>query len=296
MTAYHREALAGLVHSACNHSGLTVLSGEAGCGKTMLLHVLKGWLEKRNFRIGFCTNPTLTRAELYDLLLFQLGITCPSSLKSRQLIALEESLYQSKRAGKRAIIIVDEAHALSRELLEEVRLLLNLETAQEKLLDIIIAGQPELIDTLRCSELRQLKQRVACFCRLDRLSLPEVTEYIKHRFAQAGVPHQEIFPEATIKLVYEYTHGIPRLVNTLCDGALRTGFALGCRQMTASIICEAAEDLDLVRSERLNDNLFNRHTDDLSEKTGDVLPDGDSYTNRQKSVGVLAALVDRWRS
>lgn len=299
MTAQHREALAGLVHSACNRSGLTVLAGEAGTGKTMLLHVLRTWLEKRHFRIALCTNPTMTREELYDLILLQLGITCPSPLKSRQLLALEQSLLHSKAERRRSIIIVDEAHALPPALLEEVRLLLNLETSQEKLLDIIIAGQPELMDALRRPELRQLKQRVTCFCRLEPMTYAEVSEYIAHRLAQAGVPNQNIFTEDTIRLVYDYSHGIPRLVNTICDSALRSGFALESRQITDDIVHEVAVDLDL-RGISANELPFEKEDGDWSlydrgSRTSMTPKPAEDYTTRQKSIGVLATLVDRLR-
>ena len=147
MTEKHREALSGLVYSICNKAGLTVLVGEAGTGKTTLLQVLRDWLAKRQFVTALCTNPTLTREEFLDLLLAQLGISCPSTLKSRQLIALEEALLRYRTEGRRSVLIVDEAHRLSAELLEEIRLLLNMETPREKFLDIIIAGQPELAET-----------------------------------------------------------------------------------------------------------------------------------------------------
>ena len=245
MTHRHREALSGLVYSVCNHASLTVVVGEAGTGKTTLLHVLREWLAKRQFVMALCTSPTLTREEFFDLLLAQLGIHCSSNLKSRQLMALEESLPRYRAEGRRSVLIVDEAHRLSPELLEEIRLLLNLETAREKYLDIIMAGQPELAETLGRPELRQLKQRVSCYCRLSPLTPEELREYVNHRLAHAGLPNQALFPEHTMQIIHEYTHGIPRLVSSLCDGALQIGFALQVRQITPSIIAEVAKDLDL---------------------------------------------------
>jgi general secretion pathway protein A len=248
MTEKHREALAGLVYSVCNRAGLTVLVGEAGTGKTTLLRALQEWLGQRKFVVGVCTNPTLTREEFYDLLLPQLGISCTSNLKSRQLMALEEALPRNRAEGRRSVLIIDEAQRLSPELLEEVRLLMNLETTREKFLDIIIAGQPELMDVLARPELRQFKQRVNCYCKLSPLMSAEVKEYVHHRLAQAGLPQQTIFPDDVLEVIYQYTQGIPRLVSSLCDSSLRTGFALKESRITIPIVHEAAIDLDLSMS------------------------------------------------
>lgn len=317
MTAQHREALSGLVYSACNRAGLTVLVGEAGTGKTTLLHVLKGWLEERRFVTALLTNPTLSREEFFDLLSIQLGVNCSSPLKSRQLIALQDTLTAYQANGRRAVLIVDEAQRLPAELLEEIRLLLNLETPREKLLDIIIAGQPELLQVLRQPELRQLKQRVSCYCRLDPLSLDEVREYIQHRLAKAGLPEQQLFPQDTVALIYQVTSGIPRLVSSVCNGALQTGFALQSPNITVTIVQEVAKDLDLLPSEpapaKLPPSEDSRtppihviavpptqpvltHAAIAQHQNGraTVIP-MENYATRQKSLGFLAGLMDRWR-
>jgi general secretion pathway protein A len=322
MTLQHREALAGLVHSACNHSGLTVLIGEAGTGKTTLLHVLSNWLAKRNCVVALCTNPTLTREEFFDFLLAQLGVNCSSPLKSRQLMALQETLPRYQAEGRHPILIVDEAQRLSPELLEEIRLLLNLETSREKLLEIIVAGQQELAEILRRPELRQLKQRVSCFYKLEPLGREELPEYLQHRLSQAGLPQQTLFPEDTIKLIYEFTRGVPRLVSSLCENALRTGFALQSRQVTVAIIREAAKDLDLVSNEAIKDLPLPGEDQQVTAfvpvrpaaapaattvmASNSVQPTNgqrvttpaiplESYASRQKSLGFLAGLIDRWK-
>jgi general secretion pathway protein A len=246
-----------------------------------------------------------------------LGVECSSQLKSQQLLALEQTLQRYRSEQRRAVLIVDEAHRLSAELLEEVRLLLNLETPREKLLDIIIVGQPELMDLLRRPDLRQLKQRVSCFCRLHPLTSVEVAEYIGHRLARAGRSNQTLFPPDTIELIYECTKGIPRLVNNLCDAALRTAFALEAQCLTCSIVSEAAEDLDLEVSpltaprpkpDALVPRPASSNTQHLTTTKAvngidhpastHVQPTAmplENYSNRQRSLTFLSSLIDRWK-
>lgn len=315
MTGRHREALAGLVYSVCNKAGLTVVAGDAGTGKTTLLHVLREWLEKRKFVTALCTNPMLTREEFFDLLLAQLGIECASLLKSRQLMALEKALPRYRAEGRRSVLIIDEAHRLSPELLEEIRLLLNMETAQEKYLDIIMAGQTELSETLARPDMRQLKQRISCYCRLEPLTRDELREYVNHRMAQAGLPDQTVFPDHTMGMLHEYTQGIPRLVSSLCDGALQTGYALQARQITPSIIREAATDLDLrglgqaaaaaagagmepAAASPVATPAAVPVTTAVPEQARQDKPVSpmpmESYLTRQKSLGFLGSLIGRW--
>jgi general secretion pathway protein A len=312
MTEQHQEALAGLVYSACARPGLLVLTGEAGTGKTTLLYALLDLLEKRRFVTAVCTNPILTQEELFDFLMLEFEIDCPSNLKSRRLAALEQKLMRNRTEGRPSVLIVDEAHRLSLELLEEIRLLLNLETPREKLLQIIIAGQPELISILQRPDLRQFKQRISCQCKLNPLTPVELKEYIGHRMAHAGVQHQTIFPDAVIQRIHEYTEGIPRLVNCLCDNALRTGFALHSAQITPAIVDEAAKDLDLTRpgsldalpSEPVAAAMFLRHTNGHASLSGldryanegsEQRMPMESYSTRQKSINFFAQLIDRWR-
>jgi len=313
MTKQHQEAMSGLIYTVCTRSGLTVLLGEAGTGKTTLLYSLLGLLERRGFYTAMCTNPTLTRQEFCDFLITKFGVDCQSPLKSRQLVALEEKLKKNQAEGRPSVLIVDEAQRLSTELLEEVRLLLNLETPREKLLEIIVSGQPELGDILGRPDLRQLKQRVSCICRLEPLTLEEVREYISHRLARAGLPSQTLFSDATIALIHGYSHGIPRLINSLCDGALRTGFALQSPKITPTVVEEAAKDLDLtwwsglaqpngsgsvappVLSEAPSPlPLVSQNGNNGSASPQPEVP-LESYTARQKSMSFFSNLVDRWR-
>lgn len=246
MTGEHREALAGLVYSVQTRPGLTLLTGEAGTGKTTLLRALLSFLESGNWQIALCDNPTLSKSEFHDLILARLGVQCASPMKSRQVMALQEALLKGRAEGRFFLLVVDEAQKLPLELLEEVRLLMNLETPQEKLLQIIMAGQSELLDTMRLPELRQLKQRISCYCRLKPLSQSELKEYIAHRLKRAGLPQQNLFADSAIQAIHQYTGGIPRVVNNVCDNALRTGFPMQAREITAAIIEETAADLELL--------------------------------------------------
>jgi general secretion pathway protein A len=315
MTVQHQEALSGLVYSVCMRPGLTVLMGEAGTGKTTLLYSIIGLLERRRFCTAMCTNPTLTREEFYDLLMLRFGINCPSTLKSRQLAALEEMLRRNRADGRPSVLIVDEAQRLSPELLEEVRLLLNLETPREKLLQIIVTGQPELGEVLRRPELRQLKQRVSCVCKLEPLTHEDIKDYINHRLARAGLPGQTIFSDTAIDLIYQYTNGIPRLINSLCDTALQTGFALQSPRITPAILEEAASDLDLGRSFEVEASHSEMRSAAVGAASGggsgpiplpvnkgkvrsvaaeEVIPE-EGYAPRHKSAGFFGSLIDRWR-
>jgi general secretion pathway protein A len=316
MTDQHQEALSGLIYSVCTRPGLTVLVGEAGTGKTTLLYALLGLLEKRGFITAMCTNPTLTRHEFYDLVLMKFGVECSSVLKSRQLAALEERLRRNRIDGRPSVLIIDEAQRLSSELLEEVRLLLNLETPREKLLEIIVAGQPELSEVLRRPDLRQLKQRVSCVCRLRPLALDELREYLRYRVTRAGLPTQSLFSAEVTELIFEYTDGIPRLVNSLCDSALQTGFALHSAQVTTAILEEAAKDLDLLRvapahvepappaevtmlPAELVPTLPSSNGVSHSVGNGHAVSDArvpfESYPTPQKNLSFFANLMERWR-
>lgn len=319
LTHQHREALSGLVYATCTHPGLTVLIGEVGSGKTLLLYTLRALLQKRNFSLALCVNPTFTPTEFYDFVMHAFGIECSSTLKSRQLIALEQKLRSNRAEGKRTVLIVDEAQRLSMQVLEEVRLLLNLETPREKLLDIIMAGQQELSEFLLQPELRQLKQRISFCCKLNPLSREEVSEYVHHRLMRAGLANPSIFLRETLDLIYSHTSGIPRLVNTLCDNCLRIGFAVQSPHITPSIVQEAAADLSLAPS-----SPSNRISQGSQEPPAVVVPEVaakeprarvsvppsgsasggngitgripmESYAARQKSFGLFGSLMDRWK-
>jgi general secretion pathway protein A len=312
MTEQHREALSGLIYSVCTRPGLSVLIGEVGTGKTTILYTLLGLLERRQYLTAICTNPTLSRDEFYEFVLLKFDVNCASTSKTRQLVALEETLKRHRGQGKPAVLIVDEAQRLPTELLEEVRLLLNIETPQEKLLEIVLAGQPELGDTLRRPELRQLKQRVGCVCTLKPLNPEEIGEYINHRLIQAGRSEPPLFSADALELIYAYSGGIPRLINTLADTALRTGFVLEASSITPFIVGDAARELELVRpaapdqapvdendivaclDAKLRESMLSESSaasNPIPERTVPL----ESYANRQKSLGFFSQWVGRWK-
>jgi len=313
MTEQHREALSGLVYSVCTRPGLSVLIGEAGTGKTTILYTLMGLLERRQYTTALTTNPTLTREEFYDFLLLKFGANCASPSKTRQLIALEETLARSRTQGRPAVLIVDEAQRLPAELLEEIRLLSNLETPREKLLEILLAGQPELADTLRRPELRQLKQRVGCLCTLRPLNPEDVAEYISHRLSQAGLSDEKLFTPEALELLHAHSGGIPRLINTLADTALRIGFALQARSINPVIVEEAARELEMVRIAPPERMSVSRGNLDVVAKLDARLREGavaeaeppqngatervplESYVSRQRSLGLFSRWMDRWK-
>ena len=187
-TEKHCEALANLVYGIRERKGFIVLSGEVGTGKTTLISALLDTLERTGILSAFVFNPVLSTAEFFEYLLADLNLKCDTKSKSQVLIKLNSLLLERYRTGQATVLIIDEAQNLSTELLEEIRLLTNLETASEKLLQIVLVGQPELSLKLNSPELRQLKQRVSLRCNLDPLTLFETKEYIRTRLEIAGQP------------------------------------------------------------------------------------------------------------
>jgi general secretion pathway protein A len=244
-TEKHCEGLANLVYGIRERKGFLILSGEVGTGKTTLVNALLDTFERTGVLSAFIFNPILTTSEFFEYLLADFNLKCDSSSKAQVLIALNTLLLQRYRLGKVTVLIIDEAQNLSTEILEEVRLLTNLETTNQKLLQIILVGQPELSLKLNSPELRQLKQRISLRCTLEPLTLSETNEYIKTRMEIAGVPNQQIFSDNTIIEVHRYSAGIPRLINVLCDNSLLTGYACDTKEIGVEIVREVAEDLEL---------------------------------------------------
>jgi general secretion pathway protein A len=245
-TKRHNEALASLYYGVTAHRGFVVLTGEVGTGKTLILRSLLGLLQRRDVAFALIFNPTLSPLEFMRYIALDFGLPVAGKAKDELIHVLNGFLLHRHQKGLTTILVVDEAHHLSAEILEEIRLLTNLETSQQKLLQIILAGQPELDQKLDSHELRQLKQRVALRCHLDPLSANETQEYMRRRLQIAGaVGAVDIFSGPAIEAVFRHSRGIPRLVNTVCENALLVGYAKHAATITSEIIDGVARDLRL---------------------------------------------------
>jgi general secretion pathway protein A len=248
LTAQHREALSTLEYGLLTGKAITLLTGPAGTGKTTLLQAALESDRCKDLRCIYLRNPSLTRTEFIQALAsrFDLGPEAAAS-KGRLVEDLEKALVEQRENKGRTALIVDEAQCLSDELLEEIRLLANIETAEEKLLPVVLAGQPELSARLSSHRMQQLKQRVALRCSIGPMLLSETAGYIKARIEAVGGDPYRLFSREAVILVHESAGGIPRTVSVICDNALLTGFALGHRSIDREIVLEIVRELDLAR-------------------------------------------------
>jgi general secretion pathway protein A len=251
-TRRHNEALAALYYGVRRHKGFVVMTGEVGTGKTLLVRCLLELLNRRNVAFAYVFNSLLSPLEFLQYVVGDLGLPASGKNKSELLLELSNHLIARHQKKLTTVLVVDEAHHLPVEVLEEIRLLTNLETAQEKLLQILLVGQPELDEKLDSMELRQLKQRIALRSLLEPLNLEETRGYIQRRLQLAGANSyaNALFPAETIAKVYRHSRGIPRLINTVCENALITAFARQVQVVTPDVIEEVAADfrLNVVRS------------------------------------------------
>ena len=245
LTKQHREALAGLTYAILDRKGFLVLSGMAGSGKTTLLAWVLQKLPSDRVHPSVILNPTLTREEFLELAMLDFGIAEVPVSKAQRLWKLQKYLLECREEGKVNVLIVDEAHKLSYELLEEIRLLGNMEYGDEKLLQILLLGQSELDDVLNRQDLWQLKQRISVRLTIGALSPEEVEYYIQHRWTLAGGKAHPFTPEAIAHLK-KWSQAIPRLINSICDNALTGAFADQSLSVTAAHVDSAAEDLRLI--------------------------------------------------
>jgi general secretion pathway protein A len=246
LAARHREALSNLQYGLSSAKALTVLIGEAGTGKTTLLRTALESEACQAIRCVYLNNPVLTRGEFVEMLARRFELP-PHAARSKTALLqdLEELLRARRAAGEITALVVDEAQSLSLEILEEVRLLANIETASEKLLPLVLAGQPELAGRLNLPELRQLKQRIALRCEIGPFDLAETAAYIASRIRTAGGDAARLFTREAVLLIHERAGGIPRTINVLCDNALVGGFALERRPVDRQVVLDVCRDFDL---------------------------------------------------
>lgn len=241
----HEEALANLIYGVRSRKGFIVLAGEVGTGKTTMLECLRDYLDSQRIEFAFIFNSRLTPDQFFEMIAYDFDLHCDRKSKTEVLFALNSLLIQQTERGRTCVLIVDEAHNLEWDVLEEIRLLGNLENRQGKLLQIILAGQPELDRKLDAPNLRQLKQRIVLRCALNPLTLEQCTAYIETRLARAGMPNQRVFSAELMAEIYNRSRGIPRIINAICDNLLVTCFAMEQRVATFAMLDEVSRDMRL---------------------------------------------------
>ena len=241
----HEEALANLTYGVESRKGFIVLTGEVGTGKTTLLECLRDYLQEQGVLFSFLFNSRLTVEQFYELVAHDLSLPCPGESKPKVLLSLQQVLIQRASRDATTALIVDEAHDLDWDLLEEIRMLGNLENRSGKLLQIVLAGQPGLDRKLDAPNLRQLKQRVVLRCTLRSLDESQTAEYVRSRMARAGLDDQGVFSSELLAAIHLRTQGIPRLINVVCDNLLLTAFAMERRAVTLDMLHEVSADMRL---------------------------------------------------
>jgi general secretion pathway protein A len=246
LTNRQREALRNLQYGLSSAKAITVLTGEAGTGKTTLLHAAIESELCRHVSCVYLNNPALTRQEFIQVLSSRFGLS-PQTADSKALLLdeLDRALRERRSRGLITALVIDEAQSLSHELLEEIRLLANIETTTEKLLPLVITGQPELRERFNDPRLRQLKQRITLRCEILPFTQEETAAYIAMRIRTAGAEAGRLFTREAVILIHQISGGIPRTVSVICDNALMTGYGLGRQPVDREIVLEVAKDFDL---------------------------------------------------
>jgi general secretion pathway protein A len=243
LTPSHREALAQLIYGVQEQRGFLVLTGEVGTGKTTLLHTLLQKIDAST-AVAFIYNSTLTFDEILEYMLKDFGVAVTGDSRVQRLMRLNDFLIERRRAGLNTVVIFDEAQNLEAPILEQIRLLSNFETATNKLLQILLVGQPELKGKLMLPELRQLKQRIGLRCAIQPLTPEEARDYVINRLRVAGGTDLRIFEAPAIRRITEYAGGVPRVINMVCDHCLLSGYALRRRRIGQDIVEQAIEYLE----------------------------------------------------
>lgn len=247
----HKEALTALYYGVLGRKGFVVMTGEVGTGKTLLVRSLLQMIKSQYMACSYVFNCNLDATDFLRMVAFDFGLPCSGKSKGELLVELNSYLLACHQKKITAVLVIDEAHHLSEEVLEEIRLLMNLETSQEKLLQILLAGQPELDAKLDSFGLRQLKQRIAVRCQLEALNREETMAYIQSRLRIAGCEGSQaknLFPADTVAKIHRYSGGSPRLINLVCENALLVGCDSQARRITPDILDEIACNFRLTDS------------------------------------------------
>jgi general secretion pathway protein A len=232
----HREALAHLIYAVEAGKGFSVITGEVGTGKTTIVQILLKRMDG-SVRTAHIFNPKMSAIDLLRYICSDLGVKIDPAISKGQVLAkLHQYLLECYTRSEKVVLMIDEAQALTPALLEEIRLLTNLETPRSKLMQVILLGQPELDKILMDYSYRQLKQRITVRFQLNRLNKYETGEYVRHRLRGAGSRNMDLFDKGAVNRIYEYSKGIPRIINTVCDNALLTGYATEKKIIDKTII------------------------------------------------------------
>jgi general secretion pathway protein A len=239
------EALAGLMHGIKERKGFVTLIGEVGTGKTTLVNRLLDGLRQEQIRTAFIFNSRVNTTQLLEFILAEFDIQCESRSKSQQLMRLNHWLLERHQAGETVALIIDEAQNLTYPVMEEIRLLTNLETSTDKLLQIVLSGQQELDEKLKLPQLRQLRQRISVRCKTSPLTNEQTHEYIAERLRIAGANGNPIFSGKAIDVIHKYAHGIPRVINLLCEHALTGAYVEEQRPIEPALVEDVAKEFQL---------------------------------------------------
>ncbi len=278
LTRHTEEALACLTYGIQSRKGFVLLTGEVGTGKTTLINKLMEWLRLQQVATAFIFNPRMNVPQFLDYMMADFGIPVESRSKSQILLRLYNWLLDRYRAGETAVLIVDEAQNLSAELLEEIRLMTNLETFTEKLLQIVLVGQPELEHKLKQPQLRQLRQRLTLRAKTYALTLEETKAYVVQRLRIAGSDGQVVFDPEALAAIHRYSKGIPRVVNLICEHCLVSAFVDQQKLIASPVVDAVARDFEL---------------DDASVSTSRATPS--TETDLAAALKTLTTLTDRLR-
>ncbi len=243
LSTVHREAFARLLYGVDSHAGFIALTGEVGTGKTTMLRTLLSRLDPEKYGSALIFNPCMSAEQLLAAICREFGIKADELNRSGYLDALNRFLIAQHSAGRTVVLVIDEAQNLEPDVLEQVRMISNLETEQDKLIQIILAGQPELNGVLGRYDLRQLNQRITVRCRLTPMKLDDTVHYINHRLKISGSRIPDIFSSAAIKRIYRFSHGVPRLINVACEQALVMAWTREIRSVSPSIVAEVIAEL-----------------------------------------------------